>query len=91
MLDSVKERVFKKAVEGVFDAMSERVSSLAQRYNNEFVVPALKAHEYSRNERQDVAEQYRRIRTEQIEPVRRELEEFERTVAVELSDKGAKA
>lgn len=83
--------VFKEAVEGVFDEMIERVSSLAQRYNNEFVVPALKAHEYSRNERQDTAEQNRRIREGQIEPVRRKLEEFERTVETELSGKGAKA
>lgn len=91
VLNSVKEGVFVKAVEGVFDEMSKRVSSLAQRYKNEFVEPALKAHEYFRNERQDTAEQNRRIRTEQIEPVRRKLEEFERTVAAELSDKGAKA
>ena len=68
-----------------FDALiSEASKVVLTRYEEEQVKPALEQFRKAQSEREAIAAENRRIRTEQIEPIRKEVQEFESLVTREL-------
>lgn len=63
---------------------SETVSEMIDRFKTERVLPAQENFKKSQEDRTRIAQTNRQIRVEQIEPVRRKIQDFEQVVSAEL-------
>ena len=70
----------KKAQEGIKTSLE----NLLVRFKKEHVDPAKRNFSESETKRKEIAEKNHKIRVEQIEPLRREIREFEAQVSNEI-------
>lgn len=70
-----------KAKEGIESSLE----NLLVRFEKEHVDPATRNFSESETKRKEIAEKNHKIRVEQIEPLRREIREFEAQVSNEIN------
>ena len=78
-------RCFIELHENILKKLSASLADLLTNFENEYVVPAKRNLTESEQRRKEIAETNRKIRTEQIEPLRKTIRAFERQVTRELN------
>ncbi len=84
-ISSVLEPIFNSMQESLKKRIVEFLNGLLVRFEKEHVDPAKRNFSESETKRKEIAEKNHKIRVEQIEPLRREIREFEAQVSNEIN------
>ena len=76
---------FEQMHDNVIKGIQQSLGSLLDRFKEEHVDPAKRNFSESETKRKEIAEKNHKIRVEQIEPLRREIREFEAQVSNEIN------
>ena len=71
--------------DNVIKGIQQSLGSLLDHFKEEHVDPAKRNFSESETKRKEIAEKNHKIRVEQIEPLRREIREFEAQVSNEIN------
>lgn len=83
-ISSVLEPTFNSIQDSLKKHIEEFLNDLLVRFEKEHVDPAKRNFSESETKRKEIAEKNHKIRVEQIEPLRREIREFEAQVSKEI-------